>query len=439
MDASDAELAVEAACEAFKTWQDVTGEERGRLLRKWAKLVKENAEALTQILAGETRKLKNEAKLEEVGLVTSIDPLPGKKLLIEKQPLGVVVVISPWNFPPMLSSKKVATALAAGSTCVVKPPEDAPLSTLSAVQLAQDARIPKRVINVVTCDRSNASQIGKIFCESKLVAGISFTGSTAIGKILHQQCGPHIKRISLELGGTFPFLVSNSANIDEAAQLGIQSKFFNCGQVSIADIIPGEGLAPLINSTQFKRVCGIVEDAISKGANVIVEGQPAEDVGKLFYQPTCGIVEDAISKGANVIVGGQPAEDIGELFYQPTLITEVTAEMQIYTEEIFGPVASVIKFKTEEEGVAMANDTEKGLGSYFFSQDVSQIFRVSRLLQNGVVWVNEGIFLPNKAPFGGVKESGIGREGSHHGIEDFTYIKFICMYWKFVKLMFLIK
>ncbi|KAK9693979.1 Aldehyde dehydrogenase family [Popillia japonica] len=434
MDASDAELAINAASEAFKTWQISTGQERAILLRKWLELIRKNSEELAKILTAETGKTETDTKVEIMMLISGIEyfaeeairiqgeiissPVPGKKLLVERQPLGVVGLISPWNFPLMLTCKKIATALAAGCTCVVKPPEDAPLSTLSAVQLAHDAGIPKGVINVLTCDRPNASQIGKILCDSKLVAGISFTGSTVVGKILYQQCAPHIKRISLELGGNSPFIVFNSANIDQAVEMGVKSKFFNCGQACIAanrfliqegvydefvqklaaaikSIVPGKNLGPLINSTQFKRLCGIMEDAKSKGANVVL--------------------------------GGQPAKEVGELFYQPTLVTGVTPKMQIYTDEIFGPVASVIKFKTEEEGVAMANDTEKGLGAFFYSQDVSQIFRVSRLIQTGLVWINDSIFVPDVAPFGGIKESGIGKEGSHHSIDEFTYMKFICI------------
>ncbi|KAK9693981.1 Aldehyde dehydrogenase family [Popillia japonica] len=341
MDASDAAVAIEAANEAFKTWQNVTADQRSALLRK---CVADCAE--------EAKRIKGE-------IVSS--PHPGKKCLIERQPIGVVGLITPWNFPLLLTARKIATALAAGCTCVVKPSEDTPLSTLSVIQLAEDAGVPKGVINVVTCDRANAAQIGKALCESRLIAGISFTGSTVVGKILYQQCASRIKRLCLELGGNAPFLVFNSANIDKAVETA--------------------------------RVCGIVEEAKSRGANIVT--------------------------------GGQPAKEAGKLFYQPTLITNVTKDMQVYKDEIFGPVVSVTKFKTEEEGVAMAVDTEKGLASYFFSQDVAQIFRVSRLLQSGTVAVNDGMGGSPLAPFGGIKESGIGKEGSQYGIDECCYIKSI--------------
>lgn len=433
-DATDAELAIKAASVAFKTWQTTTGQARSTLLKKWLELLKANSEELTKILAAETGKLPADAQMELFGTLADIEfyaeeakriqgeivssPVPGKKLLVERQPLGVVGLISPWNFPLLLSAKKIATAIAAGCTSVLKPPEDAPLAVLAAAQLAHEAGIPDGVINILPADRPNAPGIGKAICGSPLIAGISFTGSTAVGKILYAQCAPHIKRIALELGGNSPFIVFDSANVDNAVQLGIKSKFINCGQACIAanrflvqekvydefveklgavikTIKPGETLGPLINSTQFNRLVGIVE-----------EGR---------------------SKGANIVLGGKPAKAIGELYYEPTLITGVTTDMQLYKDEIFGPVASIIKFKTEEEGVAMANDTEKGLGAYFFSEDVSQIFRVSKLLESGLVWVNDSLFVPNTAPFGGIKESGIGKEGSHHSIDEFTYLKLVCI------------
>lgn len=434
MDATDTELAITAAYEAFQTWQDVTGDQRSALLKKWAEVVQANGEELCEILSAETGKSSGDAQMELTYLISGIEyfaeeakriqgeivssPVPGKKLLVERQPLGVVGLITPWNFPMMLGGKKIVTALAAGCTCVVKPPEDAPLSTLSIVQLAHDAGIPKGVINVVTCDRPNASEIGKALCESRLIAGMSFTGSTAVGKILYQQCGPHIKRISLELGGNSPYLVFDSANVDLAVQLAMVSKFIHCGQACIA-------------ANRFLVQEKVYEEFVSKLTEAIKTIKAGENLGPLMnanqFKRVCGFVEDARSKGAKIILGGQPAKNVGELFYQPTLITGVTAKMQVYTDEIFGPVAAIVKFKTEEEGVEMANDTEKGLGAYFFSQDVSQIFRVSKRIQSGCVWVNDTIFVPDAAPFGGIKESGIGKEGSHRGIDEFTYTKFICI------------
>jgi len=434
MDATDAEKAVKAASEAFKTWQTTTVQERSVLLKNWFELLKKNSEEIMQILSSETGKLPSEAAMEVNITAPAVEyfseeakriqgeiiasPVPGKKLLVERQPLGVVGLITPWNFPLLLSVQKIATALAARCTCVIKPAEDAPLVSLAAVQLAHEAGFPKGVINVVTCGREHASAIGKILCESPLVAGISFTGSTVVGKILYQQCAPFVKRITLELGGNSPFIVFNSADINKAVQCGLQSKFINCGQACIAanrflvqenvydkfvkefssameNIKAGVGIGPLINAAQFKKVSAMVQDAKSKGANIVM--------------------------------GGKPASDVGELFYQPTLITGVKKSMYIYTDEVFGPVASIIKFNTEEEGVTMANDTEKGLGAYFFSEDVSQIFRVSKLLQSGMVWVNDTLYVPSTAPFGGIKQSGIGKEGSHHSIDEYSYLKYICI------------
>lgn len=440
MNVDDVQKAIDAASEALKTWQKTTAKERSHILRKWYDLLNANSESIAKIMTAESGKPLIESNGEVVYGNSFVEwfseearrirgetvpsPVPNRKLIIEKQPIGVVALITPWNFPHAMITRKAAAALAAGCTCVIKPAEDTPLTALTLAHLAQEAGVPKGVFNVVTCDRSNAAAVGKLLCESPQIAGISFTGSTQVGKLLYEQCARHIKRVGLELGGNAPFIVFKSANIDHAVQGAIASKFRNCGQTCVS---ANRFLIQEDVFDEFVNKFGIAIKSIKLGDGF----QEGITTGPLIniaqFNKVNSIVEDAKNKGAKIVVGGAPAKQLGELFYEPTLMTNIKEDMLIYKEEVFGPVAAIIKFKTEEEAVAIANNTERGLAGYFYSEDVSQIFRVSRELELGMVGINEGMISCAEAPFGGVKESGIGREGSHHGIEEYTYYKYLCV------------
>lgn len=440
MDKTDTQQAIEAAYTAFKTWKDSTAKERSHYLRKWYDLMVQNHESLAKIVTLEAGKPLVEARGEVTYGNSFIEffseearrihgeiipsPVPTKKILVEKQPIGVAGLITPWNFPHAMITRKAGAALASGCTCVIKPAEDTPFTALALMQLAEEAGIPKGVLNVVTSNREHAPEIGNLLCESPLVAGISFTGSTQVGKLLYRQCSSGIKRLGLELGGNAPFIVFNSAKIDNAVKGAMASKFRNCGQTCVASN------RFLVQSKIFD---SFVEKLVEEIKSLkIGNGQePDVNVGPLInhaqFEKVSDLVNDAVSKGATVLTGGKAASQYGELFYEPTVLTNIKENMKVYKEEVFGPVVNVFKFETEEEGLEIANNTERGLAGYFFSEDVSQIFRVARKLEVGMCGVNEGMISTAEAPFGGVKESGLGREGSHHGIDDFTFIKYISL------------
>lgn len=306
----------------------------------------------------------------------------------------------------------------------MKPAEDTPLTCLALAKLAEDAGFPKGVFNVVTCSRKNAAAIGDLFCKSPLVAGLSFTGSTEVGRILYEKCAHGIKRIGLELGGNAPFIVFETADLEKAVAGAMVSKFRNCGQACVA-------------SNRFliqESICKDFVERLSVAIGKLVIGDGKEScvqIGPLINEAqlhkVTDIVEDARSKGAQVLVGGRALPEKGPLHYAPTIITGVTPNMRLYTEEIFGPVVSINTFKTEQEALKEANNTSRGLAGYFYTQDLSQVFRVSRKLEVGMVGVNEGLISTVEAAFGGVKESGIGREGSKHGIDDYVELKYICI------------
>lgn len=438
MGAEDAEVAVDAAYTAFQSWRHTPAKYRSDLLRKWFNLCVQNHEELAKLLTAEQGKPLVESRgeitygnsfiewfSEEARRIygeVAQSPTPTKEMIFIRQPIGVVGMITPWNFPNAMITRKVGAALAAGCTCVVKPAHDTPLSALALAQLAEEAGIPPGVVNVVTSGHANAAEVGKVLCTSPKVAGISFTGSTQVGKILYRQGASTIKRMGLELGGNAAFIVFESADLGLAVQGCMASKFRNAGQTCVSTnrvlvqesvhdafvaklkaamekLVLGDGFqegvtqGPLINQSQFKKVCGMVEDAKQKGATCLMGGAP------------------------------HPA---GELFYQPTILTGVHDNMELFQEEIFGPVVSIKTFSTEEEALKIANSTRVGLASYFYSSDVRQCFRVGRRLETGMVGINEGMISAAEAAFGGVKESGLGREGSRHGIEEYTDIKYLC-------------
>lgn len=311
-----------------------------------------------------------------------------------------------------------------GCTVVIKPAEDTPLTALALVKLAEEAGFPKGVFNVVTCSRKNIAGVGEALCTSKQVAAVSFTGSTEVGRILYRHCAEGIKRIGLELGGNAPFIVFESANLEKAVAGAMTSKFRNCGQACVAsnrfliqDNVADAFIAKLVTAVKSLKIGDGKDDGIQIG--------PLINTAQL--RKVSDIIEDARSKGANIVYGGRTLPDKGDLFYEPTIISNVTPNMRLYTEEVFGPVVTIMKFKAEEEALRIANDTPRGLAGYFYSENLNQVMRVSRRLEVGMVGVNEGLLSTAEAAFGGVKESGIGREGSRHGIDDYVEIKYICL------------
>lgn len=439
LDASDVQVAINSANDAFKTWKKTTAKERSDLLRNWYNILVENKEYLADVVTSEAGKPLPES-LGEVAYGNSFvewfseearrtygeyvpSPIKTKEILMIRQPLGPVGLITPWNFPIAMITRKAGAALAAGCTCVIKPAENTPITALVLAKFAEDAGIPKGVINVVTASRGNTPEVGKLLCESPDIYGISFTGSTEVGKLLYKQCSSTVKRVGLELGGNAPFVVFNEADIDKAVAGAMASKFRNCGQTCVSAnrfIIQKKVFAEFVDklkTAMSKLVMGDGKDC-SVNMGPLINLAQVEKVDR--------IVNDAKNKGANIITGGKRALSVGERFYEPTLITNVTEDMACYIEEIFGPVAVCIEFDTEEEGLKIANSTNRGLAGYFYSSDISQIWRVAKELEVGMVGVNEGIISSTEAAFGGIKESGLGREGSHHGVDEYTEIKYIC-------------
>ncbi|XP_011562481.3 glutarate-semialdehyde dehydrogenase [Plutella xylostella] len=438
MEAKDAKDALEAASKAFETWRNTTAKERASILRKWFQLCQENSVNLAEIVTAESGKPLAEAK-GEIAYGNSFlewfadtarhlngeiipSPWPNKQVLVTREPVGVVSVITPWNFPFAMITRKVAALMAAGCTCVIKPSEDTPLAALAAAELADQAGVPKGVINVVTTSRKNASAVGKVLCEDDIVSCISFTGSTHVGKILYGMAAKGVKRVSLELGGNAPFIVMPSADLNNALDHAMNAKFRNNGQACIAAnrfLIHEEVYNDFVRGflERINKKC-IMGDGTKEGVTCgpLVNDMQAKKVSSM--------VDDAISKGAKALIGGKFASDIGNKFYESTLLVDVSPDMQVYNEEIFGPVVSCIKITSEEEALKISNSTRSGLASYLFTKDLSQAFRMSQKLKFGMVAINDGILSTSEAPFGGVKESGIGREGGKHGAEEYTDLKY---------------
>ncbi|MBA3596485.1 MAG: NAD-dependent succinate-semialdehyde dehydrogenase [Methylibium sp.] len=435
--AAETETALAAAAAAWPAWRAKTAKERGAVLMKWFHLLHQHADDLARIMTAEQGKPLAEAKgevtygasflewfAEEAKRVYG-ETVPttdnNKRYLVLKQAMGVAAAITPWNFPIAMITRKVAPALAAGCPVVIKPAEQTPLSALAVAELAQRAGMPAGVLNIVTADAERSIDIGKILCSSDTVRHLSFTGSTEVGRILMQQCAPTIKKLSLELGGNAPFIVFDDADIDSAVEGAMTSKYRNAGQTCVCanrlyvqDGVYDAFVAKLAEKAEAIKVGNGFEAGIQQGPMI---DAPALDKVERH-------VADALGKGAKLVIGGQR---IGERFYAPTVLAEATSEMLCAREETFGPVAPVFRFKTEAEAIAMANDTEFGLASYFYSRDIGRIFRVGEALEYGMVGVNTGLISTAEVPFGGVKQSGLGREGSHHGIDDYIEIKYLCL------------
>ncbi|XP_062602225.1 glutarate-semialdehyde dehydrogenase-like [Saccostrea cucullata] len=438
MDATDTDRAIKVAYKAFQSWKETTAKERSILLRKWANLVSENIDELAKLLTSEMGKPLAEAKGEitygggflelfaeeckrvEGNIIQT--HIKSRRLLVLKQPIGVSGMITPWNFPNAMITRKAGAAIAAGCTVVLKPAEDTPYSALALCDLAKEAGIPAGVLNVVTSSRNNAAQVGKTICESPLVTKMSFTGSTFVGKLLLQQCASTVKKVSLELGGNAPFIVFESADVDAAVQGAIGAKFRCSGQTCVCAnrIFVHES----IYDEFVKKMAAVVEKDLKVGDGIDPATTQGPLINKKAVEKIEAHVQDAVSKGAKVVCGGKSK---GGNFFEPTILTGVTNDMRCAKEEIFGPIAGIIRFKTEEEVVGLANATTSGLAGYFYSRDLSQIWRVAERLESGIVGVNEGVLSVPDAPFGGWKESGLGREGGRYGIEEYLEIKYVCM------------
>ena len=433
----EAAAAISAAQAAGPAWRARTAKERAVVLMKWHALMQQHADDLARIMTAEQGKPLAEARGEVAYGASFVEwfaeearrvygeTIPGtdaaKRFLVVRQPVGVCAAITPWNFPIAMITRKVAPALAAGCTVVVKPAEQTPLSALAVAELAQRAGMPAGVLNIITADGPNSIAVGKVLCASDIVRHLSFTGSTEVGRILAAQCAPTIKKLSLELGGNAPFIVFDDADLDSAVEGAMVSKYRNAGQTCVCanrlyvqDKVYDAFVAKLADKAKGIKVGNGFEAGVNQGP--LIDDQA---IGKVERH-----VADAVSKGATVVVGGSK---IGERFYTPTVLANVTGDMLCAKEETFGPVAPVFRFKTEAEAIAMANDTEFGLASYFYSRDVGRIFRVGEALEYGMVGINTGLISTAEVPFGGVKQSGLGREGSHHGIDDYVEIKYLCL------------
>ncbi|MFL7905107.1 NADP-dependent succinate-semialdehyde dehydrogenase [Azospirillum argentinense] len=435
--AEETRQAINAADAALPAWRAKTAKERAAILRRWFELIMAAQEDLAVLMTLEQGKPLAEARGEvaygasfiewfaEEGKRVYGDVIPSfagnKRIVVLKEPIGVVAAITPWNFPNAMITRKVGPALAAGCTIVVKPAEDTPLSALALAELAERAGVPAGVFNIVT--GSDPVAIGGELTASPIVRKLSFTGSTEVGKILMRQSADTVKKVSLELGGNAPFIVFDDADLDEAVKGALASKYRNSGQTCVCAnrLLVQAGVydafaAKLAEAVKQIRVGNGMEAGVTQGP--MINGQAVEKVEELMG--------DALAKGAKVALGGK-RHAMGGTFFEPTILTGVTTGMRVAREEIFGPVAPLFKFETEADAIRMANDTEFGLAAYFYSRDIGRVWRVAEQLEYGMVGINEGILSTEVAPFGGIKQSGIGREGSKYGVEDFLEIKYLCV------------
>ena len=439
--AADAEGAIAAANAAWPAWKAKTAKERSIILRKWFDLLMANQDDLGRILTAEQGKPFAEAKgeiaygasfvewfAEEAKRVNG-ETLPqfdnNRRLMVLKQPIGVCAAITPWNFPLAMITRKVAPALAAGCPVIIKPAELTPLTALAAAELAVRAGIPAGVLNMLCADSANSIAIGKILCASDVVRHISFTGSTEVGRILMAQSAPTVKKLSLELGGNAPFIVFDDADIDSAVEGAFASKYRNAGQTCVCsnrfyvqEGVYDQFVQKFAAKVATAKVGNGFEDGVNQGP--LIEEAALEKVQRH--------VDDAVAKGGKLLTGGKRLKTLGSgQFFEPTVVAEASADMLCAKEETFGPFAPVFKFKTEQEAIDAANNTEFGLASYFYSRDIGRIYRVGEALEYGMVGINVGILATEHVPFGGVKQSGLGREGSHFGMDDYVEVKYLCI------------
>ncbi|MBS0354567.1 MAG: NADP-dependent succinate-semialdehyde dehydrogenase [Proteobacteria bacterium] len=439
MGAAETRRAIDAANAALPAWRRLPAAQRGKLLRAWYELLLENQEDLAVIMTCEQGKPLAEARGEVAYAASYLEwfaeegkraygetipsPFPDRRLIVTKEPVGVCAAVTPWNFPAAMITRKAGAALAAGCTMVLKPAPQTPYSALALAVLAERAGIPKGVFNVVTGDVASSAAIGGELCANPIVRKLSFTGSTAVGARLMAQCAPSIKKLSLELGGNAPFIVFDDADLDAAVQGALASKYRNAGQTCVCAnrLLVQDGVYDAFAAKLAEAVKALkVGDGLESGTTQ----------GPLINEAAVAKVErhvaDAVAKGAQVLTGGK-RHALGGSFFEPTVLTGVTTNMAVAREETFGPMAPLFRFATEADAIRMANDTEFGLASYLYSRDIGRIWRVSEALEYGMVGVNTGLISTEVAPFGGVKSSGLGREGSSHGLDDYLEIKYVAL------------
>ena len=436
MGTDETRRAIEAADRSWASWRAKTGKERCNILRGWFNLMMENQQDLAVLMTSEQGKPLAESMGEIAYAASFIEwfaeeakrvygdtinhPLPGKRIIVLKQPIGVVASITPWNFPAAMITRKCGPALAAGCPVVIRPASQTPFSALALAELADRAGLPKGVLNVIT---GPSGAMGAELTSNATVRKLSFTGSTEVGKMLMEQCAATVKKVSLELGGNAPFIVFDDADLDAAVAGAMLSKYRNAGQTCVCAnrILAQEGIhdefaARLAQAASDLKVGNGLDDGVQQGPLIDIRA-----VEKVEYH-----IADATSHGAKLVAGGSRHE-LGGTFFQPTVLSNVTAAMAVSREETFGPLAPIFSFKDEQDAIDMANATEFGLAAYFYSRDIGRIWRVAEALEYGIVGINEGIISNEVAPFGGIKESGIGREGSKYGMDDFLEIKYLCM------------
>jgi succinate-semialdehyde dehydrogenase/glutarate-semialdehyde dehydrogenase len=434
--AAETELAIAAAARALPAWRAQTGKARAAVLRRWADLMLAHQEDLAQLMTAEQGKPLAEARGEVAYAASFLEwfgeqakrvdgdvlasPRANQKLLVLRQPVGVCAAITPWNFPAAMITRKVGPALAAGCTIIVKPAEQTPLTALALAVLAEQAGVPRGVLQVVTGD---PVQIGGALCASPVVRKLSFTGSTEIGRLLMAQCAGTVKKLSLELGGNAPLIVFEDADLDRAVEGILASKFRNSGQTCVCanriyvhDKIYDEVARRLVSAVGQLRPGHGVDNGVTQGPLI-----DADAVAKVEAH-----IADALAQGATLLAGGK-RHALGGTFFEPTVLAGATSSMRLAREETFGPLAPLFRFGSDDEVVAMANDTEFGLAAYFFSRDLARVWRVAEALEYGMVGINTGLISNEVAPFGGIKQSGLGREGSHYGIDEYLEMKYLCM------------
>jgi len=434
--AAETRRAIEAADRAFKPWRATTAEHRARILRRWLDLMNEHQDDLALIMTLEQGKPLAEAKGEIAYAAAYVEwfaeearrsygdlipsPWTDRDIVVKKEPVGVCAAVTPWNFPAAMITRKVAPALAAGCTMIVKPASQTPLSALALAELASRAGVPAGVLSVIT---GSAGEIGGALTNSPLVRKLSFTGSTEVGRTLAAQCSPTLKRLSLELGGNAPFIVFDDADLEAAVEGAIASKYRNSGQTCVC------ANRFLVQSSVYDRFADMLAAAVSKlhvghGVDAGVQQGPLIDPPALAKVEE--LVAEAVQSGAKVTIGGR-RHALGGTFYEPTVLTNVAPDARVVNEEIFGPVAPLVRFETEADAIAIANSSEFGLASYFFSRDLARVWRVADAIEAGMVGVNTGLISTAVAPFGGVKQSGMGREGSKYGLDEYMEIKYVCL------------
>ncbi|WP_278185422.1 NAD-dependent succinate-semialdehyde dehydrogenase [Marinobacter salicampi] len=439
MGADETRQAIADAAAAWPAWRSTVAKERANILRRWFDLVMAHQEDLARLMTAEQGKPLAESRGEvayggsfiewfaEEAKRAYGDVIPGhgrdKRIIVIKQPIGVVAAITPWNFPIAMITRKVAPALAAGCPVVVKPAEDTPLSALAITYLAEQAGVPAGLINIITASKRQAAAVGGELTANPVVRKVSFTGSTPVGKLLMRQASDTVKKVSLELGGNAPFIVFDDADLDAAVTGLMASKYRNTGQTCVC------ANRVYVQSGVYDAFVGKLKTAVSRlvvGAGLEGEAQQGPLINGAALEKVQRHIEDATSKGARLALGGKP-HALGGTFFEPTILTDATQDMLVAREETFGPVAPLFRFETDDEVIAMANDSEFGLAAYFYSNDIRRIWYVAEALESGMVGINEGIISTETAPFGGVKESGLGREGSRYGLDEFMELKYLCL------------